>query len=64
MVLFWALVIAAIIALVRYLQRTGRVERGTVSAEELLAERFARGEIDEEEYRRRLATLSEGRRRT
>ncbi|MCI2417974.1 SHOCT domain-containing protein [Saccharopolyspora sp. K220] len=64
MVLFWALVIAAIIALVRYLQRTGRVERGTVSAEELLAERFARGEIDEEEYRRRLETLSERRRRT
>ncbi|HEV7212547.1 MAG TPA: SHOCT domain-containing protein [Blastococcus sp.] len=27
------------------------------SAEQLLAERFARGEIDEEEYRRRLATL-------
>jgi len=27
------------------------------SAERLLAERFARGEIDEDEYRRRLATL-------
>ncbi|WP_391858311.1 SHOCT domain-containing protein [Streptomyces silvisoli] len=27
------------------------------SPEQLLAERFARGEIDEYEYRRRLATL-------
>ncbi|MBB5156049.1 SHOCT domain-containing protein [Saccharopolyspora phatthalungensis] len=64
MVLFWALVIVAIVALVRYLQRTGRVERGTVTSEELLAERFARGEIDEEEYRRRLTALDERRRRT
>ncbi|MGY1591242.1 SHOCT domain-containing protein [Geodermatophilus sp. SYSU D00708] len=31
------------------------------SAEQLLAERFARGEIDEEEYRRRLAVLHETR---
>lgn len=28
------------------------------SAEQMLAERFARGEIDEEEYRGRLATLT------
>ncbi|SDX75366.1 putative membrane protein [Saccharopolyspora shandongensis] len=63
MVLFWALVIAAIIALVRYLQRTGRGDRDTGTAEELLAERFARGEIDEEEYRRRMTALAERRRR-
>ncbi|MEU5844691.1 SHOCT domain-containing protein [Saccharopolyspora shandongensis] len=63
-VLFWALIIAAIIALVRYLQRTGRGDRDTGTAEELLAERFARGEIDEEEYRRRRAALAERRRRT
>jgi putative membrane protein len=30
---------------------------GQDTAERLLADRFARGEIDEEEYRRRLATL-------
>ncbi|GAA0527577.1 hypothetical protein GCM10011581_40370 [Saccharopolyspora subtropica] len=59
MVLFWALVVLAIVALVRYLQRSGRVERGTGTAEELLAERLARGEIDEEEYRRRRAALGE-----
>ncbi|MFE7540156.1 SHOCT domain-containing protein [Streptomyces platensis] len=31
--------------------------RGGPNAEQILAERYARGEIDEEEYRRRLATL-------
>ena len=30
---------------------------GQDTAERLLADRFARGEIDEDEYRRRLATL-------
>ena len=30
---------------------------GQDTAEQLLADRFARGEIDEDEYRRRLATL-------
>jgi putative membrane protein len=65
MVLFWALIIAAIVALVRYLARTGQAERGADAAEEILAERFARGDIDDEEYRRRLQALSErGRRRT
>ncbi|RKT87267.1 putative membrane protein [Saccharopolyspora antimicrobica] len=63
MVLFWVLVVVAIIALVRYLQRTGRADSGSTRAEEVLAERFARGEIDEEEYRRRLETLTERRRR-
>ncbi|MBB5159196.1 SHOCT domain-containing protein [Saccharopolyspora phatthalungensis] len=64
MVLFWVLIIVAIVALVRYLQRAGRVDRGVGTAEELLAERFARGEIDEEEYRRRMTALAERRRRT
>ncbi|MDA3650144.1 SHOCT domain-containing protein [Saccharopolyspora indica] len=63
MVLFWVLVIVAIIALVRYLQRSARADSGGTRAEEVLAERFARGEIDEEEYRRRLETLTERRRR-
>ena len=58
-VLFWALIIVAIIALVRYLGRSGRADQATTSAEDLLAERFARGEIDEEEYQRRSRALSE-----
>jgi putative membrane protein len=57
--LFWALVVTGIVLLVRYLSRTsGRSPGGDRrSAERILAERFARGEIDEEEYRRRLETL-------
>ncbi|MFI0716705.1 SHOCT domain-containing protein [Streptomyces inhibens] len=31
--------------------------RGGPTPEQILAERYARGEIDEEEYQRRLATL-------
>jgi putative membrane protein len=60
-VLFWALVIAGIVVLVRYLGRTGRASSGQTRspgrAEAILAERFAQGEIDEEEYRRRLSVL-------
>ncbi|GAA4832280.1 SHOCT domain-containing protein [Saccharopolyspora rosea] len=61
MLLFWALIIIAIVALVRYLGRAGRDQRRTTTAQDVLAERFARGEIDEEEYRRRLRALSEHR---
>ena len=63
MILFWALVILAIVALVRYLLGTtrgpgrGGPGGGQTRAEEVLAERFARGEIDEEEYKRRLEVL-------
>jgi len=63
MVVFWAAVIYGIVALVRYTSRNGpqagdpgRAPR----AEQLLAERLARGEIDEDEYRRLLATLRTG----
>jgi putative membrane protein len=61
MILFWALIIIAIIALVRYLrhgnQRTPVAQPQQSSPEQLLAERFARGEIDEPEYRHRLEVL-------
>lgn len=62
MILFWALIITAGILLYRALSSGSEHsrERGAParpSPEEVLAERFARGEIDEEEYRRRLTTL-------
>jgi putative membrane protein len=61
MVLFWGVVILGIVALVRYLGRSSRPAGGAgmprPSAEQVLAERFARGEIDEQEYQSRLATL-------
>ncbi|MEU7144619.1 SHOCT domain-containing protein [Nocardia sp. NPDC046473] len=66
MVLFWGLVIVAGFAAVHYLRTAnsgGRSEpgggRGTERAEVLLAERLARGEIDEDDYRNRLALLRE-----
>jgi putative membrane protein len=61
---FWALVIAAIVALVRYTRTAGADRRPEQPArsrpEQLLAERYARGEIDEAEYERRLDTLDAG----
>jgi putative membrane protein len=59
MVLFLAVLALGAVLLFRALNRPGERLRGPrPSPEQLLAERFARGEIDEEEYRRRLATLS------
>ncbi|MGW3208831.1 SHOCT domain-containing protein [Streptomyces sp. NPDC001135] len=72
MVLFWAVLIVGFVVLVRYLAGTRHQPPGLFSppgeggwqdrrAENLLAERFARGEIDEDEYKRRLALLREHR---
>lgn len=49
MVAFWTLIVWGLIVLMRGNERP----RGRATAEEVLAERFARGEIDEDEYRRR-----------
>jgi putative membrane protein len=59
--LFWVLLIAGIVLLARYLgdHRPQALDqsRGQGAAEQILAERLARGEIEEDEYRRRLAAL-------
>lgn len=47
MIVFWTLAVWAVVTLVRGSRRRER------SAEEVLADRFARGELDEAEYRRR-----------
>ncbi|AZS73193.1 hypothetical protein DDE74_21545 [Streptomyces lydicus] len=63
MFLFLALLFVIALLIVRALGRSGPghdAHPGTRRApgpEQILAERYARGEIDEEEYRRRLATL-------
>ncbi|MEV8060595.1 MULTISPECIES: SHOCT domain-containing protein [Streptomyces] len=66
MVVFWALIIAIGVLLYRALARPAPPGSGPTawhktppsgSPEQILAERYARGEIDEEEYHRRLATL-------
>ncbi|MFD8250757.1 SHOCT domain-containing protein [Nocardia sp. NPDC059691] len=66
MVIFWALVVAGIVAVVRY---AGTSSRDTTAGsshygptpQQILAERYARGEIDEEEFDRRMKTLAPGR---
>ncbi|QNE79548.1 SHOCT domain-containing protein [Streptomyces finlayi] len=59
MIAFWAVIITAAVLLFRALGRATEPTRSPAapSPEQLLAERFARGEIDEEEYRRRLDAL-------
>lgn len=60
MVAFWGLLISGFMLLIRQPGGFGQPEgRDTAprSPEQLLAERFARGEIDEPEYVGRLATL-------
>ena len=66
MVLFWGLVIAGIVALVRYVGGPRDTRRLTSASgqdrpEQVLAERFARGEIDEDEYKRRSGLLRDSR---
>jgi putative membrane protein len=56
MVAFWGLIIWGIVAIVRGLGGTWRRPQGR-DPEQILAERYATGEIDEEEYHRRLQTL-------
>lgn len=68
MVLFWAAVIVLVVAAIRRLTRRQRVPTQSGSwqararAEDALADRLARGEIDEDEYRHGLTLLSEHRR--
>lgn len=56
MIVFWALLIWAVYALVNGIIRRGREpergERQPGGAQQILDERLARGEIDAEEYRR------------
>lgn len=66
MLMFWGLLITGFALLFRSLNRPSSENRddsapaAPPTAEQLLAERFARGEIDEKEYRRRLQVLRGG----
>lgn len=57
MLVFWSFVIWAVVALIRSTGQ-GRAEPSFgPGPEQVLGERYARGEIDEAEYEHRLATL-------
>ncbi len=59
MVVFWGVVVTAIVYAVRATRHgpTGPVAPTTSDARRILDERFARGEIDAEEYQRRRELL-------
>lgn len=61
MVLFWALIVVGIIALLRVVRQPAVPSVPSLpsaqSPEQVLAVRFARGEIDETEYQQRLTVL-------
>lgn len=61
MLLFWGLIILAIAALVRYLSSTSadKVDGARGSALDILKERFARGEIDSQEFEERKRLLQD-----
>jgi putative membrane protein len=64
-VVFWGLIIAALVLGIRWLIRADRRSQlqappATPDPLEVLRHRYAKGEIDEEEYERRRKTLTGG----
>ena len=55
--LFWLLVVAAVVTTWLLTRRSREADSGRRSGEQVLAERYAAGEIDAEEYDDRLAVL-------
>ena len=56
-VAFWALVVFAVVAIFRGTQRSTEPAPDRRDPMQILDERFARGEIDEDEYRTRSSVL-------
>jgi len=61
MLLFWVLLIAAAVILIRYLSGTGvsSERQREKTALDILKERYARGEIEREEFEQKKRDLSE-----
>jgi len=59
--IFWLLVFIAVIAFFATMRRRHWHDHGPSTGRSRLAERFAAGEIDEDEYRSRRAVLDENR---
>ena len=59
MVAFWSVLVVGAVVAARYFSRARREAPPTSTPLEILRQRFARGEIDEEEFTRRRAVLDE-----
>ena len=62
MILWWVLIIVGIVALVKWMSMshcTGRQVSGDGKALDILKERYARGEIDEQEFLNKKKHLSQ-----
>lgn len=59
MLVFWVLLLVALALVVRFAVSGGsvRADQAPPTAEDLLAQRFARGELDQQEYLTRLDVL-------
>jgi putative membrane protein len=57
MIIFWGLVVVGVIFLIRYLIGTTKTGRGEESALDILKKRYARGEIDKEEFEQKKKDL-------
>lgn len=59
MLLFWGVLLALVVLVVRWLSKSSGESINTQSALDILKERYAKGEIDEDEYRKRKSTLEQ-----
>lgn len=59
MLLFWGAIITLVVIAVRSLLKSSDASSTAEDALELLKQRYAKGEIDEDEYRKRKSTLEE-----